>query len=1149
MRVDIGAWLHGLGLDQYERAFRANDIDGEILPRLTAEDLAALGVGSVGHRRKLLEAIGTLSARARPERRSRAAEGARQGWSPDPAPDHQAGRRQLTVMFAHLVGSTALSGRLDPEEMREVLSACQEAVCAEVTRFGGHVAKLMGDGVLAFFGWPQAYEDAAERAVRAGLAAVAAVGQLQTGGGEALAVRVGIATGLVVVGHLAGRGAAREEDVAGATPNLAARLQELAGPGVVIVAERTRRLLGGLFKLEAVAAAVLKGLPEPVPAYRVLGEGEAESRFEALRGADVIPLVGRAHELALILDRWGRAEEGEGQVVLLAGEAGIGKSRLVRALREHVAGEPHTPLSHFCSPFHQTSALYPTIDLLERAAGFARDDDPPEKLAKLEALLAQASAGMALPVPLFTELLSIPTKSRYPPLRLSPQRQKERTLEALVEQLTGLARHRPMLAVYEDVHWADPTTLELLDQVVDRVQALPALVIVTFRPEFAPRWTGRGHVTLLTLSRLGRHEGAALVEQVAGGKPLPAEVLQQIVAKTDGVPLFLEELTKSVLESGLLRDEGDSYVLSGPLPPLAIPATLHDSLLARLDRLAPVREVAQIGACIGRVFSHALLAAVAPLGEDQLREALAQLCRSELVFCRGTTPEVAYSFKHALVQDAAYRSLLRSRRQQLHAHIVEVLEQRFPETMATEPEVLAHHCAQARLVRQAIGYWLKAGDVVIRRSATAEAIARLTKGLELVESLTDDPERAGLELELRTALGGALIAARGFGAPEVGDAFARARELCRQLGRPPQLFPVLYGQYVFQLASAELDRSLKTAEELLHAAQEQDETAPQVMGHRAIGFAAFFRGEPARSREHLERALALYDPQQHRAQAFLYVFDPFVASASCLSWALFALGHPEQAQARAKAVLAQARELGHPASLAFGLFFAGSALSQFIGDRMAVQEQAAALVALASEQGFAYWSGCAMVLEGWALADQGRASEGTARIRQGIAAYRATGSSHFDSYFLALLAQAQHGGGQVAEAETTVAEALDHVHRTGEEYYEAELFRLRGELLLAKPLPDLIAAEQCLVKALETARRQRARMWELRAARSLACLWRDQERRVKAHDLLAAVYGWFDEGFDTFDLREAKALLQGLTSSLSGSWEGRRLAAVVNNPS
>jgi class 3 adenylate cyclase/predicted ATPase len=1121
--VDVGAWLRDLGLGQYEQAFRDNDVDADLLARLTADDLREIGVASVGHRRRMLEAIAALRGASVPPPVPPAEAPER----PRPEAPVCAERRQLTVMFVDLVGSTALSSRLDPEEMREVLHAYQNTVAGEVLRFEGYVAKFMGDGVLAYFGYPRAHEDAAERAVRAGLAAAEAVARLRASTGSCLAARVGIATGLVVVGDLVGEGAAQEQAVVGETPNLAARLQALARSGEVLIAERTQRLVGGLFELEAVPAAALKGLPGPVSAYRVLGEGKAEGRFEALHGANLAPLVGRAHELGLLLDRWERAKEGEGQVVLLAGEPGIGKSRLVSALRERLAQEPHTPLSHFCTPFHQTSALHPVIALLERAAGFARDDDPPRKLAKLEALVAQATADVAGTAPLLAGLLSIPVDDHYPPLGLSPQRQKERTLEALVEQLVGLAGQRPVLAVFEDVHWADPTTLELLDRVVDGAQALPALVLVTFRPEFAPPWTGRGHITLLTLSRLGRREGAALAGRVAGGKALPAEVVEQIVAKTDGVPLFVEELTKTVLESGLLEDAGDSYVLSGPLPPLAIPSTLHDSLLARLDRLAPVREVAQIGACIGRVFGHELLAAVAPLGDNELRDALAQLCRSELIFCSGMPPEATYTFKHALVQDAAYRSLLRSRRQQLHARIVELLERDFPATIETEPEVLAQHCAQARLIRKAVAYWLKAGELAIRRSATAEAISQLKKGLELVESLPDDLERADLELELRTALGGALIAARGFGAPEAGAAFAHARELCRQLGRPPQLFPVLYGQYAFHLVRAELDRSLEIAEELLRAAQEQDETAPLVMGHRAVGFASFHRGELVPAREHLERALALYDPQQHRSLAFLYVFDPFVASASYLSWDLFALGHPEQARARAEAALARARELAHPASLGFALFFA-SALSQLAGDRRAVQERTEALLALASEQGFAYWAACALVLEGWLLADREWASERIARIRQGIAAYRATGAVHFDPYFLGLLAQAQRGEGQVPEAEETVTEGLDMVRRTGERYYEAELLRLRGELLLAKPMPDPIAAERSLVEALEAARRQRARMWELRAATTLAQHRRDQGRAREARDLLAPVYGWFTEGFDAPDLQEAKAMLDEL---------------------
>jgi predicted ATPase len=549
-----------------------------------------------------------------------------------------------------------------------------------------------------------------------------------------------------------------------------------------------------------------------------------------------------------------------------------------------------------------------------------------------------------------------------------------------------------------------------------------------------------------------------------------------------------------------------------------------------------VQEVAQIGACIGRVFGHELLAAVAPLRDNELRDALAQLCGSELIFCRGTPPEATYTFKHALVQDAAYRSLLRSRRQQLHARIVEVLEQRFPEEIETEPEILAHHCTQARLVGRAVSYWLKAGDLAIRRSATAEAIAQLRKGLELIEGLPGDLERASLELELRTALGGALIAARGFAAPEAGDAYARARELCRQLGRPPQLFRMLYGQYVFHLIRAELDRSLEIAEELLRSAQDQHETAPLVAGHRAVGAASCHRGELASARVHLERALALYDPPQHRSTAFHYVADSFVASASYLSWGLFALGHPDQARVRIGEALTRARELAHPGSLAFALFFA-CGLSQFARDRRAVQEQAEALIALASEQGFAYWAAGGMVFEGWALAERQRPSEGIPRLRQGIAAYCATGAAARVTHFLALLAQAQQRDGQVPEAEETVVDALDRVRHTGERYYEVELLRRRGELLLARPMPDPLTAERCLAEALETARRQRARMWELRAATSLARLWRDQGKRAEAHDLLAPIYGWFSEGFDTPDLQDAKALLEELapTSAAAGA--------------
>jgi predicted ATPase len=576
---------------------------------------------------------------------------------------------------------------------------------------------------------------------------------------------------LVVVGDLIGEGASREEAVVGETPNLAARLQALAAPDSVVIAPGTHRLVGGLFELEDLGMHRLKGLAEPVRAWRVAGASAAESRFEALHGGTgLTPLVGRKQELALLLDRWQQAKEGEGQVVLLSGEPGVGKSRLVRALRERLAGEPYVPLSHYCSSFHQTSALYPMIGLLERAAGFAHDDPPGRKLDRLEALLARATEDVSEAAPLLAALLAIDAGDRYPPLAFSPQRQKERTFQALLDQLEGLAARQPVLAVYEDLHWSDPTTLELLELVIERVQRLPVLAIVTFRPEFTPPWRGRPHTTGLTLSRLSRRRGAALVAELTGGKGLPPEVLEQIVARTDGVPLFVEELTKAVLESGLLREEAERYVLTGPLPPLAIPATLHDSLLARLGRLAPVKEVAQIGAVIGREFSHGLLAAVAPLGDNGLKDALDQLVQAELVFRRGTAPEAVYSFKHALVRDAAYQSLLRSRRQQLHARIAQVLEERFPETVAAEPELLAQHCAEAGLAERAVEYWQQAGQRALTRSAMAEPIAHLTKGLEMLERLPAGPERHGRELSLQLALGSVLMSTRGFAAPETGRA-------------------------------------------------------------------------------------------------------------------------------------------------------------------------------------------------------------------------------------------------------------------------------------------------------------------------------------------------------------------------------------------
>jgi TOMM system kinase/cyclase fusion protein len=1050
-------------------------------------------------------------------------------------------RRQLTVLFCDLVDSTGLASQLDPEDLRDVVRAYQDTCARVIARYDGHIAQYLGDGLLVYFGYPLAHEDDAQRAVRAGLGMVEALGQLNTHlaqeQGVRLAVRLGCHTGLVVVGEVGG-GTRQEQLALGETPNLAARLQGMAAPNTLVISAATLPLLSGFFAYQALGPSLLKGLTQPVEVYQVLYESTARSRLEAVGSTGLTPLVGREQEVGLLRERWAQVKDGVGQVVLLSGEAGIGKSRLVQVLKEHVASEPQAWLTPCqCSPYYQNSALYPVIDLLERVAlQYERDETPRQKLSKLEGFLVQYGLPLAEAVPLFASLLSLPLRDSYTPLAVSPEQQKQKTLHAVLTILLRRAAQQPLLLVVEDLHWVDPTTLELLSLLVDQGPTARILALFTFRPDFTPPWTGRAHVTQVTLPRLPRRQAAEMTGRVAHGKALPAEVIEQVVAKTDGVPLFVEELTKMVLESGLLQEREERYELTGPLPPLAIPTTLHDSLMARLDRLATVKGLAQLGATLGREFSYALLQAVSPWDEGTLQRGLQQLVEAEFLYQQGLPPQATYLFKHALIQEAAYQSLLKSTRQRHHQHIAQVLEARFPELCATQPELLAQHYTEAGLNAQAIPYWQRAGQRALERSANLEAVAHLTTGLELLATLPDTPERAQQELDLQTTLGPALMVVKGQAAPEVGRAYARAHELCQQVGETPQLFQVLRGLWYFYLHRLELRTARELGEHLLTLAQHVGDPALLLEAHYALGNTLNCQGEFAPAQVHLAQGIALYDPQRHQAHAVRYGQDPGMFCRAYAALTLWYLGYPDQALQRSREALTLARELAHPFSLGLALCFA-AILHQFRREGPLAQEQAEVGIALATEQGFAVLRANGTIFRGWALAQQsaepgigqGLREEGMAQIQQGLAAWRATGSETFRPYGLALLAEASAQAGQREAGLSLLAEALVVANDTGERRWDAELYRLKGELLLAHTGESDLEAESCFGQALDIARRQEAKSWELRAAMSLSRLWQRQGKRTEARELLAPIYGWFTEGFDTADLHEAKALLATLS--------------------
>ena len=1033
--------------------------------------------------------------------------------SPIMSPLGWAERRQITVMFCDLVGSTALSARLDAEDLRDVMNSYHQCVAAVVGRYGGFVARYLGDGVLVYFGYPRAHEDDAERAVRVGIDVITAVSALEAHADTVLQCRVGIATGQVIVGDLVGSGdTAQEHGIVGETPNLAARLQTLAKPNEVVFDHRTRQLVGDLFEFEDIGPVKLAGFAERLRVWRAVRPRVVASRFEAMHAAAQTPLVGREEEVELLRRRWARAKLGAGQVVLLSGEPGIGKSRITTALQETLEGEPHTTFRWFCSPYRQDSALHPMVSQLEHAAQFDRDDRPEEKLNKLRAALTLPSAS-AQDLMLLAELLAIPTGDRYPPLGLTPHQTKERTLDALLRQIERRARQQPVLMIYEDAQWSDPTSREWLELVVPRLAGLPVLFLITFRPEFQPPWSGSAHVTTMTLNRLDRTESRALIQRMAAKAMLSDRVVAQILERTEGVPLFIEELTKATLEGA---GDGESEFV--------VPSSLQASLLSRLDRLPAAKHVAQVGSVIGREFGYELLAAVATFIEETLTQGLEELVLAGLAFRRGVPPDATYAFKHVLVQETAYSTLLRRRRQELHARITEVLEKSYPEIVEQQPELLAHHCAQAGLIEKAITYYSRAGRQSLSRSASIEAVAQLRKGLELLPRLPEGPDRWKRELELQGALGAALVASQGNSAPETGDAYVRARELCEQLGDVNTLVPVLSGLSTYHQTRSEYGAMRSVAEDLLRLGREQNHTASLLVGSRSMGLCLHHLGNFTSAQAHFEDVIKLYNPSTHGAIASVAAFDMRAVALTYLSLASFILGHVEQAEASSVQALTWSRKLRHPHNLAFTLAYA-ALLKTLRHSETTATELLDELTALTTEHHFPAYLAVANVLRGRLLCARGRPQDGLTLIRKGMAEIAGAGASWNQSYFLALLALGCEKAGLTDEAHDALTRALAHADAADERWFEAELHRYKGEWLNThrKDRPD--EAETCFRRAIAVAQAQQARLWELRAATSLAAFLRDHGRGKEAGILLAPVYGAFNEGLELPDLMRAKTLL------------------------
>ena len=1005
---------------------------------------------------------------------------------PPPSPSLEAvERRQVTIMFCDLVGSTALSAGLDPEDLRALIAAYYREVTAEVQRFGGSVARLIGDGVLICFGYPAAHEDDAERAVRTGLALVAAIRRLKVHPEIALEARIGIATGLVVVGTL-GERPGQEWTVLGDTPNLAARMQTIAEPGTVVIAPTTHRLVKEAFACHKLGSQEIKGIVSPLQVWQVLGPSHVKNRSWARLTAHT-PMVGRADEMELLLRHWKQAKTGQGHVVLLSGEPGIGKSRLARAFEAHIGSEPHPPMRYFGSALHQDSALFPIISQLEHAAGIDRQDSADARLDKLAVLLERQSADSREQIALLAELLGIAGSQHYPPLDLSPGIRMERTLAALLSRLVSLSERQPLLIIFEDAHWFDHSSHELLQRAIKRLATLPILLVITARPEFRPQWLDLPQVTLQTLNPLSRYERTSLIEQLTEGKPLSEQVLQQIVERTDGVPLFVEELTKTVVELEFLRGQADHCAFCGELPEIALPVSLQGSLVARLDRLGAVREIAKVAAAIGREFSYELLAAVTKRDEKELVDGLDRLVEADLVRQCGLPPKASYSFKHTLVQDAAYSMLLRTKRKALHARIAEVYDQQFRDLIDMKPEVMAHHLAHAGLAERSIGFRLKAARIAIARGAAAEAVAQLNRALALLKDIPIHGNRERQELELQIALGNALAAAMGYTGTEKDAAFRRARELCLKVGDTEQLIRVSWGLFTGHFTGGRQRRALVTAHELLALSERLDNDGGRQMGHASIGVSLLHQACFAEARRQFELSLAI-DATSEPESMHLYGQSVRVTALAYMSLDLLLMGFLNAAQRLAEQSVAEAQKLAHPTSLCFTHSIV-CRVYYLLGDMDALARHSAMVVRLADEHGLSLWRALGRIYTGWSRAKSGAPDEAIAMIRDGIAMYRAGGSALSMPLYLASLAGLQRAAGNTREALELLGKAQAAGAAGDEHWMSAEIHRLTGEVILAGN-GDAAGAAREFRAALALARRQGARLWEARAETSLERLSR-----------------------------------------------------------